>query len=111
MASKFVGHSSQLVVTHLGRETSSCFATCHRKQKAPEGASCFLWTAPGSNRLPLPCHGSALPSELAALTDPNANYVTAKLALRLLSPQEHRRAPRILELQNLSLHGDVRYPP
>ncbi len=33
---------------------------------AQAGLFCRLWTLPGSNRLPLPCHGSALPSELRA---------------------------------------------
>ena len=30
------------------------------------GFSYVLWTAPGLNWLPLPCHGNALPNELAA---------------------------------------------
>ncbi len=35
-----------------------------RSFRAPSG-----WTRPGSNRLPPPCHGGALPSELRALED------------------------------------------
>ena len=35
--------------------------------KVPPEGYFNLWTIPDSNRLPLPCHGSALPIELMAL--------------------------------------------
>ena len=38
-------------------------------------ASAKRWTIPESNRLPFPCHGNALPSELMARRRTNLSYV------------------------------------
>ncbi len=38
-----------------------------RSPEATSSANQIRWTVPGSNRLPHPCHGCALPSELTAL--------------------------------------------
>ena len=40
--------------------------TVNTKNTATRLRCFFWWTLPGSNRLPLPCHGSALPDELWA---------------------------------------------
>ena len=64
------GHSSAAIAAY---PDLSCFPEEPTKKYFPKqkrlheiSRSLFWWTLPGSNRSPLPCHGSALPNELRA---------------------------------------------